>query len=194
MQYENGTIKSLPNTTKTKSCRKCDMIMTGFGRICQKCQVKQSRERAKQQKILKSQRLVLKKLKKKEKRENSYKKISKLAWQAFSKFVRQSVADFQGYTECYTCCVLMPWPQLQAGHFNHRGHRRYQLIDFELKHIKPQCAPCNMYGVGNGEQYKFGKRLAEQYGEGWPLEIDLRRDTEPALSVEELKEVISRYS
>lgn len=171
-----------------KYCRQCEQNTPLKGRrLCLSCINVKEREKRKLKISLKKFREQKKKEKRKFKRENSYKKISKLAWSTFSKFIRQLYADFQGYVACYTCYTKIPWQELQAGHFNHRGRRRYQAIDFEIKHIKPQCSTCNMYGVGNGEQYEFGKHLERDYGEEWVKEIEKRRRTEPALTIEELK-------
>jgi hypothetical protein len=117
---------------------------------------------------------------------------AKKAWTAFANYIKDQAQNFQGYIECYTCCKLFPREQINAGHFKHRGNQRYRAIDFELKHIKPQCVYCNNGQAGMG--YEFGKRLEQEYGEEWVKEIKYRRTAEPELTIEELKEIIHRYS
>lgn len=119
---------------------------------------------------------------------------SKKAWDVFSQYVRRRGAGGGGVNNCYTCHRQFKWQELSAGHFKHRGNRAYRAIDFEIRHIMPQCQTCNLFSVDVGEQDEFGRHLRSDYGEGWTNEIKKRWREEPSLTVEELKKIYFKYS
>jgi hypothetical protein len=80
----------------------------------------------------------------------------------FSRWVRRSAANHEGYTECFTCRKWKPWKSMDAGHFR---SRRHMATRWEELNVKPQCKGCNM-PPNPGEAYLFGKRLNEDYGPG----------------------------
>lgn len=84
-----------------------------------------------------------------------------------SQYVRKSNADHTGHAACFTCGVVKPWSELQCGHFQCRSKRSTRWLykpEEGLTNVQPQCARCNM--TNGGQQYIFGKRLDEVYGEG----------------------------
>lgn len=94
-------------------------------------------------------------------------------WKLTSEYVRRKDADSQGYTFCYTCNEVHHWKEMDAGH-GIPGRKNYVL--FNLKLLRPQCKKCN--GFRAGEQYTFGKKLNEEYGEGW-YEQELIKSKKP---------------
>jgi hypothetical protein len=80
----------------------------------------------------------------------------------FSKFIRLSNADKNGYCNCFTCGSRAYWTNdgVDAGHFMSRKHYSTR---WDERNVKPQCKICNMYR--NGEQYKFSQILGKDLSE-----------------------------
>ena len=72
-----------------------------------------------------------------------------------------------GEAECFTCGKKDSWKNLQCGHFMSRKHysTRWNEINCQV-----QCVGCNVYRYG--EQYKFGVKLNQIYGEGCSQNLD----------------------
>lgn len=91
----------------------------------------------------------------------------------FSKYVRLSNADDNGMVNCFTCGVYQKWnDRIDAGHFQTRA--KYTTRWDEMN-VKPQCKRCNM--TNGGQQYTFGIRLDQIYGQGTAANI-LRKSNE----------------
>lgn len=78
----------------------------------------------------------------------------------FSRWIRLKAADKSGLCTCYTCGVKRNWKEIQAGHFQSR--QKYN-TRWDERNVKPQCRRCNM--TNSGQQYVFGKRLNQDYGQ-----------------------------
>ena len=78
----------------------------------------------------------------------------------FSQYIRKKNADNNGNCTCCTCGKVMPWKEIQAGHFMSRKHYS---IRWDERNVHPQCVACNVFRYG--EQYKYsiflGKELAD---------------------------------
>lgn len=91
------------------------------------------------------------------------KKISKTqaklkANAAFSKYVRNKYS-VDGYATCYTCGLVKPWKELQAGH-GIAGRNNAVLYMEEV--VRPQCAGCNIWG--RGKLHIFTPKLIREMG------------------------------
>lgn len=79
----------------------------------------------------------------------------------FSKYIRLSNADKNGFCKCITCGNRFFWSKIQAGHFMSRKHYSTR---WNEDNVKPQCVACNVYRAG--EQYKYslylGNKLSEE--------------------------------
>ena len=78
----------------------------------------------------------------------------------FSKYIRISSADKNGYCTCVTCGVVKHWKEIQAGHFMSRKHYSTR---WDETNVKPQCIGCNMFK--QGEQYKYSLFLGKDQAE-----------------------------
>ena len=78
----------------------------------------------------------------------------------FSQYIRQKNAVDEIST-CFTCGKKDHWKKLQNGHFQSRKHysTRWDEINCQV-----QCAGCNVFKYG--EQYVFGKKLDQKFGQG----------------------------
>lgn len=88
----------------------------------------------------------------------------------FSKFIRQRNADANGYVPCFTCGNIDHWSRMDAGHFI---SRRYLAIRWDEINVQTQCKNCNIFK--QGEQYIFGIKLREKYGENVVLNLGIKR-------------------
>ena len=75
----------------------------------------------------------------------------------FSKYVRLSNADKNGFCTCVTCNRKYHWKEIQAGHFMSRKHYATR---WNEDNVKPQCVSCNLYM--QGQQYKYSIFLGSE--------------------------------
>jgi len=114
-------------------------------------------------------------------------KIVKKLDNIFSIYIRRRYAK-DDIAECFTCGKLDHWKNLQCGHFQSR--RKYS-TRWDKLNCQVQCAKCNIFS--QGEQYIFGKRLDEIYGEGTANELALKGNFLVKLSTNELEDLITTY-
>ena len=103
----------------------------------------------------------------------------------FSKYIRVSNADKNGYCTCVTCGVVKHWKEIQAGHFMSR--KLYSTRGDE-HNVKPQCVGCNMFR--QGEQYKYSLFLGKDEAEV----LYLKSKETVKFTNYELEEMIKDYS
>lgn len=177
------------NFKKKKICFSCEKKEVLQNRkYCVKCLYQIERLKQIEKRKKKKEREALRKLKRKEKRENSYKTVSKKAWNTFAKWLKKE----KDFFTCYTCDKTLPIEESQAGHCFHRGSQRYRAIDFDPKHIHLQCGGCNCFSTG--QTNIFQARLTRELGIEEVEKMIWRRNNEPPLTIEELKEMIKRYT
>lgn len=79
----------------------------------------------------------------------------------FSQYIRKRYADNNGFVECFTCGKKDHWKNLQCGHFM---SRKFYSTRWDETNCQVQCAGCNVFRYG--EQYKFGRNLDIEFGNG----------------------------
>lgn len=91
------------------------------------------------------------------KSKNPLRRAHDKAWDAQSRYVRISNADWNGMVKCFTCDKVYPWKEMQLGHFIH------DRLDFDLDNLHPQCAACN--GPRHrGNIIEYYPRMVKLYG------------------------------
>jgi hypothetical protein len=118
-------------------------------------------------------------------------KLKKKLDTIFSKYVRLSNADKNGYVKCYTCGVKKYWEKdgMQAGHFMSRKHTATR---FDEQNVKPQCYSCNCHFYGR--QFEFGKNLDKQFGEGTSDALLQKSRQTQKNTVADLQDLIELYT
>tara|TARA_R110001592_G_scaffold263658_1_gene529006 strand:+ start:2103 stop:2492 length:390 start_codon:yes stop_codon:yes gene_type:complete len=114
-------------------------------------------------------------------------KIVKKLDTVFSQYIRQKNAVNEIAT-CFTCGKQDHWKKLQNGHFQSRRHYSTR---WNEQNCQVQCAGCNVFKYG--EQFIFGKKLDEKYGEGTAEELYIKAKKIVKLSNDELIDLINRY-
>jgi len=110
-------------------------------------------------------------------------------WRIFSKYVRLRDSDESGYCACITSGEVMFWKKAQAGHFI---SRKFTNTLYHEQNVHAQSAYDNCYLSGN--QYIYGKRLDEIYGEGTAEKILQLSKEEKRFTIDELEAMILDYS
>lgn len=114
------------------------------------------------------------------------KALKKEAWRLISIHVRSSKANFQGYTECFTCHRMFDWRSMDCSHFYHNK------LDYCEDNLRPCCVRCNRYLHGNLGEYAL--RLVHDLGSERVAELKIEATRKGNdYSREELNEIISRY-
>lgn len=114
-------------------------------------------------------------------------KIVKKLDTVFSVYVRRRYAE-NDIAECFTCGKKDHWKSLQCGHFQ---SRRYYSTRWNKLNCQVQCPKCNIFN--QGEQYAFGKKLDETYGDGTSNELMMKSRHLIKLTTNELEEMINDY-
>ena len=106
----------------------------------------------------------------------------------FSKYIRLKYADHRGMVRCVTCGAMVPWQEIQNGHF---VSRKNLATRWDEENCHPQCHTCNVTKVGNLEAYRTF--LTRKFGPDKPLELTRRgRSTYKPMSFE-IKEKIELF-
>lgn len=122
-------------------------------------------------------------------KKKSIKTLKNKLWMVFSKYIRLRDSDEDGYCKCFTSGERMWWRDAQAGHFQ---SRRFNSTFIHEKNSHAQSPYDNIFLAGN--QYIYGKRLDEVYGEGTADElIALSRQTFK-MTIPWLEEQYQHYS
>lgn len=102
----------------------------------------------------------------------------------FSKWVRLSNSDDQGYCYCVTCSKKYFWKEIQAGHFMSRKHYSTR---WDEDNVKPQCVGCNVYK--SGEQYRYSVYLGKEKSEElYNKSLEIKKH-----SIQDIEEMIDLY-
>lgn len=132
---------------KSKACKSCGRVGPIFskGRCAQCAKVEDVMKRMEKEtdKIIQSEDLS---------------ELIKDADALFSRFIRLSVADQFGISECYICRKKLRWQDAQCMHYISRASL---YLRYDIKNCKSGCKECNEYKGGNLIEY--GKRLESEY-------------------------------
>jgi hypothetical protein len=107
---------------------------------------------------------------------------------AFSRFVRISHADANGFVRCVTCGKAMPWQESQAGHWIKRGHAA---VRFDPRNVYPQCPADNYFK--DGLQDEMALHILRTHGPDTVEDLMRLKHTTRRWTVAELRELIEKY-
>lgn len=184
---KSGTTKLLPNIKK-KTCRKCFVAMTGFGRVCKKCQNIQQQERRRLLFGKKKEKLEKKKARKKDKKENNTRLLKKKLDIVFSEYIRRKSADGLGMITCPCCGTRIPWQKSQNMHYNSRSKMSTR---YDEMNCYAGCMRCNV--MLNGNYPAFTSFLLIAYGAKWLQELITKGNQIKQWQAWELKQDIEHY-
>jgi len=106
----------------------------------------------------------------------------------FSQYIRLRNANSLGIAECYTCGKQDNWKKLQCGHFQSRKHYGTR---WDETNCQVQCSGCNVFKYG--EQYKFGVRLDQDFGQGTAEDLHTKAIQITKYSNVDLEGLITKY-
>lgn len=122
-------------------------------------------------------------------RRKSVKSLKTSLDRVFSVFIRLRDADSEGFVRCITSGKRMWWRDSQCGHFL---SRRYNATRFHEMNSHAQSPYDNCYLAGN--QYIYGLKIAEKYGEHVPTMLVELSKTDFKFSIEWLSDKIEHYT
>jgi hypothetical protein len=93
-----------------------------------------------------------------------------------------------GFVKCYTCDVVKPIKEIDAGHYVKRS---YMLTRWDLDNIRPQCVGCNRFRDGN--QDEFIARLNLEKGRDMAVELNKKKHTLKQWKISELEEMELKF-
>ena len=106
----------------------------------------------------------------------------------YSLFIRLRSATKEGACQCFTCGKVAHYKKMQCGHFQSRRHHATR---WDETNCQVQCLKCNMFE--QGEQFKFGLRLDNKFGEGTAKELEFLSNQITKVSRVDYEEKISYY-
>jgi len=121
-------------------------------------------------------------------KKKSIAKLKKELDKWFSLFIRLRNATNEGLCQCLTCGKVDHYKRMQCGHFQSRRHMSTR---WHPKNCDVQCVKCNMYE--QGEQFKFGFRIDNKYGNGTAYELQQLAKQINKVSRTDYEENISYY-
>ena len=106
-----------------------------------------------------------------------------------STYVRWLSLDANGLASCYTCGVLKPPEEMDAGHYISRVHMNTR---WEVGwNLRPQCRMCNRFQ--EGQRQAFREHLVADYGEKQVERWEQERHVVKQWTVEELQEKLASF-
>lgn len=121
-------------------------------------------------------------------RKPSRKTLINKADKVFSQYIRRRYTLDNGITECYTCGKKDHWKELQCGHFMSRKHYSTR---WNETNCQVQCSACNVFRYG--EQFKFGRNLDIEFGNGTADELHFKSRKIVKYDNQDLIEMIKHY-
>ena len=115
-------------------------------------------------------------------------KLKKELDRVFSLFIRQRYKNHNETVMCFTCGTKGHWKTMDCGHFQGRANIRTRWSELNCQ---VQCKRCNIFK--NGEQFKFGLYLDQQYGPGTAEELHQQAMRPHKLLQWELQDLIDQY-
>jgi hypothetical protein len=105
---------------------------------------------------------------------------------AFSKYIRLRDSDENGYAACCTCGKVLPWKEMQCGHWIKRGH---QSVRFDERNAAAQDAGCNLYRSGAMDE--FAGYILDRWGPEAITDLLLLKGQVKRWSMAELRDLIT---
>ena len=125
-------------------------------------------------------------------RQPSKKTIKQRAWYAFSQFIRTRDCLMTTGTidrgKCITCSTIVPFKDLQAGHFI-PGRHNANLFSEEGTHA--QCRSCNLWG--NGKPLEYRRAIIDLYGDGYDEVLEREAREIKKYSISDLTNITECY-
>ena len=120
----------------------------------------------------------------------SVSKLKKELDKWFSLYIRLRDATDEGLCQCFTCGKVAHYKTggMQCGHFQSRKHYATRWLEMN---VAVQCVGCNVYKFG--EQFVFGKKLDEKFGDGTAEEVYIKAKETVKYSKCELLDMIKHY-
>lgn len=110
--------------------------------------------------------------------------------EVFSKYIRLKYSDSRGYCRCISCGKVLPWKEIQNGHYM---SRRYMSTRFAEDNCRPQCCACNIFNQGNIQMYR--RALVKEIGENRVNLVEAKaRMVTKKYSIFEYKTLIDYYT
>lgn len=90
---------------------------------------------------------------------------------------------------CFTCGVIKPWKEQQAGHYVSRVHNS---LRFDERNVHCQCVGCNIFKHGALDVYALN--LQSRYGNDILKELNQKKGQIKQFNAQELLGLIEKYS
>ena len=120
-------------------------------------------------------------------KKKTVKSLKKKADKVMSLYIRQRDAS----KGCVTCGKLLPWKEMDAGHWMGRGCGATR---YDEHNLAGQCKGCNRFGKVGQVAEKFRRALIERYGEEEVERVYRTSKQTHRFTIQELEDIIAKYS
>lgn len=129
----------------------------------------------------------------------SPKSLKTRVWRAFSKYVRYSSANQQGYLVCVSCLKTFHWTGVDAGHYYINGERNAQFggneLWYDLRNVNPQCRTCNSRHIHKETaKCNYALWLEAQHGQGILQELYKLKNTPKHFNRDQLEALYQYFT
>jgi hypothetical protein len=169
---------SKPSRDNCVECGKFKYMAVKSKKLCSSCNNALKKTKTKVKKVTKEPA----------KKIASVRTLIKKLDRVFSIYIRLRKAKSYGEVKCFTCDKKMHWRKSQCGHFM---SRRFMSTRFHETNCEVQCYACNIMLSGN--QYIYGVRLDEEYGEGTAERMLIESKKTNKFIRQDLEELIKDY-
>lgn len=148
----------------TKLCRACNKNESlSWRKNCLACINKLAKEKQREQRKAKEEKVKVKKQLAKTKKSFSIPVLKKKLWVLVSEYTRRKYADEFWMVSCVSCGSIKHWKEMQAWHYIPAGSSNY--LRYNENNIHPQDYACNVWRHWNLIEYRIF--MVNKYGENF---------------------------
>ena len=118
-------------------------------------------------------------------------------WSAFSKAIRKSQANHQGFAICPSCGKQVPWEETDCGHFIENTERKKDwggnALWYDKRNFGAQCWNCNRFDAARAKR-DWTERFVSQHGEDLYKELKELYYTPKKWTPEEVNAIIDEIN
>lgn len=114
-------------------------------------------------------------------------------WVEFSKKVRKSLANHEGYVICPSCGGMFPWEETDCGHFIENTERKKDwggnALWYDIRNFGAQCWECNRFKAPQAKQ-NWTRLFIQEHGDELYKELIRLHRTPKKWTPEEVNNLI----
>ena len=116
-------------------------------------------------------------------------------WQEFSRKIRKSCANHEGYVVCPSCLRSFPWQETDCGHFIENTERKKDwggnALWYDSRNFSAQCRSCNTFKSAEAKR-EWTARFIDEHGIEYYEELKTLHRTPKKWTPEMVNEILEQ--